>query len=470
MNPFAILGLESEANERDIKRAYARLLKEHRPDQDPEGFQRIRQAYEAATEQLKWRDVLQPHQGQDAEDALFQESDEAALDPFPQQPTHEGTTAPSCNLLDAVLVNDKAIALPLLEQALKKYLANQHTEEDLFEIIPAIPAAWFDSLPESLLTTDHLINELEQNRSVFSTALIQAWAASEEFDPLLQVGKAWLAHQNRLHNQAATQFGMSIATLLSIYHFDLAKKIADACFSFAPPGVHDFEQDNLDHLLLIGESMQATATKKRIFWTQVLVHGASVEWNTGMALAQLEALENLNNHPVIDAIYARIGVVRQHRVPSRKRADRSEGGFSWWIVWAIFIAIKGVAMMSLDGCERSTYNQSYNSNLQGYPSQVNPNLLNLYPDARTSWSNAVPFNPHGLADDPKSLEGLLQNLEAHRGPVFSPTNDATRQYKTIKGRDDYPLGTPLLSDPNKGLAPPESRMPVPTPHSPRPYP
>lgn len=49
MSPYAILGLtEDESDERTIKRAYACLLKQHRPDQDPEGFQRVHDAYQRA--------------------------------------------------------------------------------------------------------------------------------------------------------------------------------------------------------------------------------------------------------------------------------------------------------------------------------------------------------------------------------------------------------------------------------------
>ncbi len=51
MTPYAILGLdEDESDERTIKRAYAKLLKRHRPDQDPEGFKRIHDAYQWITE------------------------------------------------------------------------------------------------------------------------------------------------------------------------------------------------------------------------------------------------------------------------------------------------------------------------------------------------------------------------------------------------------------------------------------
>lgn len=46
MNPWRILGIDAEgADARSIKRAYARLIKQHRPDRDPQRFQQIHAAY-----------------------------------------------------------------------------------------------------------------------------------------------------------------------------------------------------------------------------------------------------------------------------------------------------------------------------------------------------------------------------------------------------------------------------------------
>lgn len=42
------LGIERTADERSIKRAYAKQLKQNRPEDDPEGFQALRDAYETA--------------------------------------------------------------------------------------------------------------------------------------------------------------------------------------------------------------------------------------------------------------------------------------------------------------------------------------------------------------------------------------------------------------------------------------
>jgi hypothetical protein len=54
---FAILGLSPDADARAIKRAYAARLKTTRPDEDPEGFQRLNEAYQAALAQRAARDA-----------------------------------------------------------------------------------------------------------------------------------------------------------------------------------------------------------------------------------------------------------------------------------------------------------------------------------------------------------------------------------------------------------------------------
>jgi hypothetical protein len=49
MSPFELLGLGPDADLAAVKRAYARLLRTTRPDEDPAGFQRLHSAYQAAS-------------------------------------------------------------------------------------------------------------------------------------------------------------------------------------------------------------------------------------------------------------------------------------------------------------------------------------------------------------------------------------------------------------------------------------
>ncbi|MBD9439566.1 J domain-containing protein [Pseudomonas sp. PDM04] len=55
MSHWQLLGLTADADERSIKRAYAQRLKTCRPDDDPEAFQRLREAYETSLAEARWR-------------------------------------------------------------------------------------------------------------------------------------------------------------------------------------------------------------------------------------------------------------------------------------------------------------------------------------------------------------------------------------------------------------------------------
>src|SRR6478736_667877 len=46
--PFDVFGVGADADEKSLKRAYAALVRQHRPDKDPEGFARVQAAYERA--------------------------------------------------------------------------------------------------------------------------------------------------------------------------------------------------------------------------------------------------------------------------------------------------------------------------------------------------------------------------------------------------------------------------------------
>jgi len=58
VSPWELLGLDAEAEPRSIKRRYAQLLKQTRPDEDPEAFQRLREAYEWALDWASGDDVV----------------------------------------------------------------------------------------------------------------------------------------------------------------------------------------------------------------------------------------------------------------------------------------------------------------------------------------------------------------------------------------------------------------------------
>lgn len=56
--PWDALGIESNADERAVRRAYAKLLKQQRPDEDADAFQRLRYAYESALQIVSGNTVV----------------------------------------------------------------------------------------------------------------------------------------------------------------------------------------------------------------------------------------------------------------------------------------------------------------------------------------------------------------------------------------------------------------------------
>ncbi|MFK3651516.1 J domain-containing protein [Lysobacter enzymogenes] len=76
MNPFAALGLSADADQAQIKRAYAKLLRTNRPDDDPAGFQRLNEAYQQCLEWARRRVAAEVAMATDA----FEDEDEAEDD------------------------------------------------------------------------------------------------------------------------------------------------------------------------------------------------------------------------------------------------------------------------------------------------------------------------------------------------------------------------------------------------------
>ncbi|UOF12990.1 J domain-containing protein [Lysobacter capsici] len=80
MNPFVRLGLSADADEAQIKRAYARLLRITRPDDDPAGFQQLNDAYQRCLARARQRAVATAEVGFDAPDRRGHEDDARADD------------------------------------------------------------------------------------------------------------------------------------------------------------------------------------------------------------------------------------------------------------------------------------------------------------------------------------------------------------------------------------------------------
>lgn len=60
MNPWQWLGIDPDASEQEVRQAYARQLRRHRPDEDPAGFQTTHEAYRVALDWARQRSDRAP--------------------------------------------------------------------------------------------------------------------------------------------------------------------------------------------------------------------------------------------------------------------------------------------------------------------------------------------------------------------------------------------------------------------------
>ncbi len=74
-HPLAEFGLDEDADERAVKRAYAKRLKVTRPDEDAGAFQALNEAYQRALGFIRWRDA----QAQEEDETEFLDEVEAPL-------------------------------------------------------------------------------------------------------------------------------------------------------------------------------------------------------------------------------------------------------------------------------------------------------------------------------------------------------------------------------------------------------
>lgn len=184
MSPFETLGVDDAADIPQLKRAYAKLLRMHRPDEDPVGFQRLHEAYEACLEQMRWRAL--------DDDA---ELDDGNVDAAPDA-LHDGRDthdiAPARLQADTVAMQDEDFSLEAFFDEFLPVARDGWTDVDAW--LRAHPALY--SIADRALVADALVWRLLDEPPLPPRALA---AVLRHFE-LDQISPRYQFHEQAIHS------------------------------------------------------------------------------------------------------------------------------------------------------------------------------------------------------------------------------------------------------------------------------
>ncbi|MCA9699641.1 MAG: J domain-containing protein [Myxococcales bacterium] len=266
---LSLLGVDAGADPRTVKRAYLRRLKKTKPERDPEGFKRLREAYELLEQE-------QDHQEEDHEHEPQPEfaPSSANVVEVPQPPSSE----PRASFADCVHDIHMALEDGDLDRACEQAAAAIARSESMEA--PALPAALMVDLTLSALSS---ASDPAPARYAF-----RSWSAhSNVFD----------ATRGELENDELAKLAL-VAELVELppdFPRPVAQLIATALFSGDP----DSERDRLCDLTDERPAMAIHAQETLMRHAPGLAAIYSASLDTGTPDTRRDA----GDHPLVKLLF-----------------------------------------------------------------------------------------------------------------------------------------------------------------------
>ncbi len=277
-DPWKVLGLEAAtATLPDIKRAYARLLKINRPDQDPEGFMRLRAAYETAQILIKGGAVPPPVPlGPLEADAGPAPSPSVAAPVPPEaQPAQElpaDVTAALESLQTAVaskLRQKVRIAWAAYEEAAEKHELSRESRWLLFIELFA------GNLPllADTCTDERLLEHLKCGEMRLLRLVTELWSKQGDAKRLDEFCVSLNRQRQLVDSETGAMAMVLTAIALGAWNHELAARLAQRAFPRLPTTQRTELTDRVDFETMLGRLVGPLPQQYKILWVEVLRHG-----------------------------------------------------------------------------------------------------------------------------------------------------------------------------------------------------
>ena len=273
-DPWQILSLSpTEATEKDVKIAYAKLIKIHRPDTDPEGFQRVRMAYEEALEQLR--------NGLPDEEFVpmtwVNSPEDLPEDPIESLP-YEVTQAAD-RLREVVRIKHRSGAESVLWElynATRQAQVPGHLVGTLvLQIFGDELPFWINAIPMEFIFDLVLLGDIQ-----FAHAAFESWWKVGSFSRGQELAQ-------KLLQAAPTMVGEEMGLILAaagiycgFWFPQLARDLGQAAFKLVGAGARDNVLQQLDQQVMLGQLFEGMPFEQRVFWRERLREPDAESWKT----------------------------------------------------------------------------------------------------------------------------------------------------------------------------------------------
>lgn len=439
---WEILGLDpSTATEREVKSAYARLIKKHRPDEDPDGFQRVRQAFEAAVAWLA--------SGRDR-------ASETVI--IPNDPVPEKSAAPVPPAL--IEVEIEIIAARDANNLATMALAMTKLLPVCLEIAPGAAGVqlWQDSLRRVTegrvdrlvpgVMTAQLMTELEHGSAVITHAVLDHCEEVNEMTPVLALGSAILESPKRVASYEASIAALRVALLTGFLVPMNAPKLCNIAFPHVDKQAREHLIPQAEQQAAIGRIMFGLKHELIRFWhPRILRPQFSWNWDDEESQRALAELAKAR-----DAYWQGYNIIRQvasedwftkleatvkdhHGLPvaggmgSGGSLPPQKRSFSWptWLTWPVIVILVNVIRVI-------AINQSHEPKPVSYP-PARPTPSNDWTPARQPAISPVTIsNPAGdLSQDLGRMVIEAEALERRVKGVLDEGVPSLRDTSRVSG-------------------------------------
>lgn len=407
-DPWQILILDpNTATEKDVKAAYARLLKQNRPDVDPEGFRRVREAYEAAQALVRERNArgTQPP-GYSAEAAPGSENPEVGPTAAP------AFVPPAFSLPDAVQESyaevERAAAsgnAEQLEAALMEFqqqcdvsrvngvTRNEAIERACSGNVKLLAAA----VPYTILLRLAALGQVHVPHLVLS-----AWAEEERRGRVILFGRALLEEARSLATPEGAVLVARVGVMVGLEKPELATSLGNLAYPHLPVDSRAQIMGQLEHEVAVGRIFQEVTVDLRPFWFARLRHADEAhDWNTAYSSNAVDDLVRRNRYT-----WQGWGIV-QHLLPeerwkqvenqlrnqAQQVAESTPRGsnFPGWAIVPVILIVMHVLRMIVthdSSSQYDSYSSRTNQDLEQFQVRDRLNQLSTKPP-QDLWNNPV---------------------------------------------------------------------------------